>query len=388
MTASAPSIDAPIAKKISHQMTHHQHQRQDDYYWMRDDERTDPEILAHLAAENTYCEQQLAAQKPLQEKIFNELKQRIAKDDNTVPAKDGDYWYHSEISGEQEFSRYYRATSFDGDNKQLLVDVNQLASSHEYFELGEFSISPNDKILSYSQDIDGRRIYSVKFKDIASNQYLSDELHDTEGQVVWCNDNKTVFYVKKDSQTLLGTQVYRHVLGTSQIDDVLVFEEDDHSFYMSLSKSRDESLIFIGLHATQTSDTWFIDASDSQAEFEQLVEFEEEHEYDADKLGDTFYIVTNWRAINFRLMSATSDTIFKRDQWLEVVAHRDDVLLEGIELFNQFLVVTERELGQIRFIIHPKDGASYPLTFDDPCYDACLGDNPEPSASSARVYYS
>jgi len=369
-------------------MTIHNHQRNDDYYWMRDDTRTDDAVIGHLNAENAYCDAMLREQKPLEDSIFNELKSRIVKDDNSVPAKDGKYWYHSEISGEQEYSAYYRATSQDGENKKLLLDVNELAAQHEFFELGDLSISPNDSILSYSQDIDGRRIYSILLIDIASGEYLSDELHNTEGQLVWANDNQTVFYVKKDLQTLLGTQVYRHKLGTSQDDDVMVYEEEDHSFYLSLSNSRDESLLFINLHATETTDTWFIDANKPDSEFEQLVEFEEEHEYDAEKLGDVFYIVTNFNAKNFRLMKATADTIVDREQWQEVIGHRDHVLLEGIELFNDYLVVTERELGQVRFVIYNNDGSVLPLTFDDPCYTAFLGDNPEPESTKLRVYYS
>jgi len=382
------SLLAPVAVKQPHSMTIHNHQRNDDYYWMRDDTRTDDAVIGHLNAENAYCDAMLREQKPLEDSIFNELKSRIVKDDNSVPAKDGKYWYHSEISGEQEYSAYYRATSQDGENKKLLLDVNELAAQHEFFELGDLSISPNDSILSYSQDIDGRRIYSILLIDIASGEYLSDELHNTEGQLVWANDNQTVFYVKKDLQTLLGTQVYRHKLGTSQDDDVMVYEEEDHSFYLSLSNSRDESLLFINLHATETTDTWFIDANKPDSEFEQLVEFEEEHEYDAEKLGDVFYIVTNFNAKNFRLMKATADTIVDREQWQEVIGHRDHVLLEGIELFNDYLVVTERELGQVRFVIYNNDGSVLPLTFDDPCYTAFLGDNPEPESTKLRVYYS
>ena len=382
------SLLAPVAVMQPHSMSIHGHTRCDNYYWMRDDKRTDSKVIEHLNAENAYCNAMLREQKPLEDKIFNELKSRIVKDDNSVPAKDGAYWYHSEITGEQEYSSYYRATSKSGENKELLLNVNKVAEQHEFFELGEFSISPNDNILSYSQDIEGRRIFSILLKDLTTGEYLSDQLHNTEGQLVWANDNQTVFYVKKDLQTLLGTQVYRHKLGTSQEEDVLVYEEEDHSFYLSLSNSRDESLIFINLHATDTTDTWFIDANLPESEFEQLVEFEEEHEYDADKLGDTFYIVTNYNAKNFRLMKADATTIGQREQWTDVIAHRDNVLLEGVELFDSCLVVTERELGQIRFIIYNNDGTVLPLTFDDPCYYACLGDNPEPQSTTVRIYYS
>ena len=369
-------------------MIQHNDTRVDNYYWMRDDSRQDQEILDHLNAENTYCDSMLAPQKKLQDELFEELKARISKDDNTVPVKDGDYWYHSEVSGDEEHSRYYRAIDNQGTNKQLLLDVNVLACQHEHFELGDLSISPNDNVLSYSSDLDGRRIYTIFFSDLSSQNMLADTLYNTEGQVVWSSDNKSLFYIKKDPQTLLGTQVFRHVLGTSQDDDVMVYEEDDHSFYMSLSKSRDESLIFINLESTETTDTWFISADSPEDEFDQLIDCIEGHEYNVDKLGETFYIVSNDQATNFKIMTATSDTIFDVAQWQALVDHRPDVLIEDLELFNEYFIVAERELGQIRFVIHTTSGDSYPISFDDPCYYACLGDNPEPSSTHARLYYS
>ena len=392
-------------------MENHNHQRVDNYYWMRDDQRSDEKILAHLNDENNYADAMLAEQKPLQELLFDELKARIVKDDNTVPAKDGKYWYNSEINGEQEFSNYYRATSFSGDNKTLLLDVNARAKNHEFYDLGDLSISPNDQIMSFSEDTDSRRIYTIHFKDLHQSinsqdvslpdYYLTDRLVETEGQIVWSNDNQTVFYVKKDLETLLGTQVYRHKLGTPQADDILVYEEDDHSFYMNLDKSRDDSQIYICLHATESTHCLALSADDPDGEFVELFPYQEQHEYHADKMGEHFYIVTNYQAKNFRLMKAAISQIDDINNWQEVIPHRKDVLLEGIELFHNFIVVTEREHGQIRFIVHTTNatnatnatngenaGHQYPLLFDDPCYFACLGDNPEPKSTTARLYYS
>ena len=388
---------APIAKKIPHKMTKHNHQRVDNYYWMRDDQRSDEKVLAHLNEENNYADAMLAKQEPLQEQLFNELKNRIVKDDNSVPAKDGKYWYHSEISGEQEFSNYYRATSFSSENKTLLLDVNERAKDHDFYELGDLSISPNDHIMSISEDTDSRRIYTIYFKNLnplsnSKNACLADVLVETEGQIVWANDNETVYYVKKDLETLLGTQVYRHKLGTPQTDDILVYEEDDHSFYLSLNKSRDDSQIYICLHATESTHYFALNADDPNGEFIELLPYLEQHEYHADKMGEYFYIVSNYHAKNFKLMKAAVDQINDISNWQEVIPHRKDVLIEGIELFNHFIVVTERENGQIRFIVHTTAGENagqqYPLCFDDPCYFACLGDNPEPTSTVARLYYS
>lgn len=383
-------------------MEHHRHKRVDNYYWMRDDDRKNEEILAHLTAENTYADQILAPLASLQTELFEELKARIVKDDNTVPAKDGHYWYHSEISGEQEYARYYRATSFEGDNKQLLLDVNERAAEHEFYDLGDLSISPNDHILSLSEDTDSRRIYTIYFKQLSGNvdvnaandkdSFLTDVLTETEGQVIWANDNQTVFYVKKDLDTLLGTQVYRHKLGTNQSEDVLVYQEDDHSFYMSLDKSRDDSQLLICLHATESTHYLVLDANTPNGKFIALAPYQEQHEYHPDKMGDNYYIVTNHQAKNFRLMQCPVNKIHDVNQWQEVIPHREAVLLEGIEIFNDYLVATEREQGQIRFIVHTltgdNSGQQMPLVFDDPCYFSCLGDNPEPNSSTARLYYS
>ena len=381
-------------------MQMHDHKRVDNYYWMRDDQRTDEVILAHLNDENSYADAMLAEQKPLQESLFEELKARIVKDDNTVPAKDGKYWYHSEINGEQEYSNYFRATSFAGENKTLLLDVNARAKDHEFYDLGDLSISPNDELMSISEDTDSRRIYTINFKDLSKinttsndqDTYLADVLLETEGQIVWASDNQTVFYVKKDLETLLGTQVYRHKLGTPQADDVLVYEEDDHSFYMSLDKSRDDSQIYICLHATESTHYLALSADEPEGEFVELLPYQEEHEYHADKMGEHFFIVSNYHAKNFRLMKVAVDKVNDISNWQEVIPHRKDVLLEGIELFHNFIVITEREHGQIRFIVHTtrgrNSGHQYPLSFDDPCYFACLGDNPEPSSTTARLYYS
>ena len=394
---SNKNITAPIAKKIPHKMEIHNHHRVDNYYWMRDDQRSDEAVLKHLNDENNYADAMLAEQKSLQESLFEELKARIVKDDNTVPEKDGKYWYHSEINGEQEYSNYYRSTSFTGENKTLLLDVNDRAKDHEFYDLGDLSISPNDQLMTISEDIDSRRIYTIYFKDLnkssdSDDPYLPDTLIETEGQIVWANDNKTVFYVKKDLETLLGTQVYRHKLGSPQSDDVLVYEEDDHSFYMSLDKSRDDSQIYICLHATESTHYLALSADEPDGEFDELFPYQEQHEYHADKMGEHYYIVTNFQAKNFKLMKAAISQVHDINNWQEVIPHRKDVLLEGIELFQNFTVVTEREHGQIRFIVHTTQGENaghqYPLFFDDPCYFACLGDNPEPKSSTARLYYS
>ncbi|KZN44258.1 S9 family peptidase [Pseudoalteromonas luteoviolacea] len=382
------ALTPPVAKKVPHNMEIHGHQRTDNYYWMRDDKRQNEEVLSHLKAENSYCDAVMKHHTALQDTLFEEMKGRIVKDDSSVPVKDGRYWYTNEVSGEEEYGRHYRGLNEEMDAKELLLDVNELAKDHEFYELVELMVSPDDQLLAYCEDTDGRRIYTTRFKDIANNTLLDDVLIETEGQIVWGNDNKSVFYVKKDLQTLLGFQVYRHILGTPQSDDVLVYEEQDRQFYMGLGKSRDESQIFIYLSSTETCDTLFLDANNPCGEFKRPLTRQEGHEYGLEKFGDYYYLLTNSDAKNFRMVRATAEDINDPTKWEEVIAHREQVLLEGLELFDSHFVITERERGQIRFVIHDYQGSSYQLGFEDECYYAGVAYNPEPSATRVRISYS
>ena len=239
------NLVAPIAKKVPFEMTQHGHTRIDNYYWMRDDKRQDPEILAHLEAENSYTEQQLKHTESLQSQLFDEIKGRIVKDDQSVPVKKGDYFYGSEVSGDNEYRIYTRAKDLAGTNKEVLLDVNELAKNHEYFSVSGLSASPDSKLLAYGEDTVSRRIYTIRIKNLETGEYLKDEIKDTEGDVVWGNNNQFFYYIKKAPQTLLGYQVYRHVLGTEQSQDELVYEEQNKAYYTYISKSKDGQLVYI-----------------------------------------------------------------------------------------------------------------------------------------------
>ncbi|CCQ11023.1 Protease II [Pseudoalteromonas luteoviolacea B = ATCC 29581] len=384
---SNSALRPPIAPKIPHQMSHHDHTRLDNYYWMRDDDRKRADVLAHLEAENGYCEKVMAKHSLLQKTLFEELKGRIVKDDMSVPIKDGHFWYVSEVAGDNEYPTFARADNAGMDDKQCLLDANELAIGHDYFDLGDLTISPNEQFLSYSQDTDSRRIYDIYFKDLNSGELLSDTLQATEGQVVWSNDNQCVYYVKKDLDPLLGYQVFRHKLGTLQSQDELVYEEQDRQFFMGLAKSRDESLIFIYLSATDTTDLLVLDANSPYAKPQRLFERQSGHEFGLDKFGKEYFIVSNWQAKNFCLYTACANTIADINQWQMRIAHRDEVLIEGVELFDSHFVITEREAGQIRFIVHSFEGSNYTVDFVDDCYFASLGLNPEPSQTHMRLHY-
>ena len=245
-------------------MTIHGDTRIDNYYWMRDDERKDEAVIAHLNAENEYVESMLAHTLPLQNTLFEELKGRIEKDDDTVPTKKGDYYYFSQTRGDDEYPVYVRSKDSQGENKQVILNVNDLAKDHDYFAVTGLAVSPNGNLLAYGEDTVSRRIYTIKVKDLSTGKMLSESLEGTEGDVVWANDNKTFYYIKKDLQTLLGYQVYRHTLGTSQADDELVYEEKNTSYYTGISKSKDQQEIYISHGSTSASGISVIDANDAK----------------------------------------------------------------------------------------------------------------------------
>lgn len=381
-------LSAPVAKKVPHKMVIHDHTRVDDYYWMRDDSRTNPEILAHLEAENDYTEAQLKHTEAMQETIFQEIKGRIEKDDNSVPVKEGKYYYSRQMQGENEYPIHVRSTDFKGSNLEVLLDVNELAKAHEYYNATGLRVSPDSKILAYGEDTVSRRVYTVQFKDLATGQLLADKLEGTSGGIEWGNDNKTVYYIKKDPQTLLGNKVFRHTLGTPQADDQMIYQEKNKAYYMGLSKSKDGSSVFIWHASTEASGVSVIDANNAKDMPKRFIEREEGHEYSISKFNDWFYISTNWQATNFRLMKVHKKHLGDKNKWQDVIAANDAVKLENYELFNDHLVYQQRENGISRVTIQQlSTGKEQQLSFNDSAYSLHLYGNNELDNPALRLYY-
>ncbi len=381
-------IAAPIAKKVPFEMTHHGNTRVDNYYWMRDDERKDPEILAHLEAENSYTEQKLKHTEALQAQLFDEIKGRIVKDDQSVPVKQGDYFYGNEVSGDNEYSVYTRAKDLAGTDKQVLLDVNELAKAHDYFSVSTLTVSENDNLLAYSEDTLSRRIYTIRIKDLTTGEYLKDKIEGTSGNIVWGNDNTFLYYIKKDPQTLLGYQVYRHVLGTDQSSDELVYEEKNKAYYTYISKSKDSSLVYIHHSSTEARGVSIIDANDAKAKPTRFIPREDKHEYSIAKLNNDFYITTNLDAVNFRLMKVDASKVGDKAHWQEVIPARDNVKLEDITLFDNHLVYQERENGLTNVTVRKLDsGKEFNLDFKDTAFAAGMYGNNELDNASVRLYY-
>lgn len=387
--ATAPQVKAPVAKKVPYEIKTHGHKRVDNYYWMRDDERKDPEILAHLEAENAYTATKLAHTDTMQKQLFEEIKGRIVKDDNSVPVKRGNFYYSSENSGDSEYAIHVRADDFNGSNKTVLLDINKLAKDKEYYAVSGLSVSPNDKLLAYGEDTVSRRIYTVRVKDLTTGKMLGDSLEGTSGNIVWGNDNQTLYYIKKDPQTLLGYQVYRHTLGKPQSSDELVYEEKDNSYYTYLWKSKDGSSIYIAHDSTEASGVSMIDANDANAKPIRVVPRRHGHEYSIAKLGDDFYISTNWQATNFRLMKASKENLHDQSKWTDVIPANDNVKLNDFELFDNHLVYNQRDNGLSKITVRDlKTGKERQLSFNDPAYQVSLYGNNTLDSNSIRLYYS
>jgi len=382
------SLTAPIAKKVPHKMVIHNHTRVDDYYWMRDDTRTNPEILAHLDAENDYTNAQLKHTETMQAQIFEEIKGRIKKDDNSVPRKRGGFYYSSQMQGENEYPIYVRASDFAGSNLEVLLNANELAKAHDYYDVRGLTVSKNGKVLAYGEDTVSRRIYTVQFKDIASNTLLNDKLEGTSGNIVWANDNKTVYYIKKDPQTLLGYQVFRHTLGTPQTSDEMIYEETNAAYYTGISKSKDTSNIFIWHSSTEASGVSVIDANNAKAMPKRFIEREEGHEYSVSKLNDWYYINTNWQATNFRLMKVHKNHFDDKAQWQDVIPANEEIKLERTVLFTDHLVYQQRENGISRVTIQKlSTGKEQQLSFNDSAYTLHMYGNDEIESKALRIYY-
>ena len=323
-----------------------------------------------------------------QKDLFSEMKGRVKETDQSVPVKDNGYWYYSRFEAGQNYAYNCRKKeSLETGTEEILIDGPKLAEGKDYWAVGSYDVSENNKYLCYGVDIVSRRIYTVYFKNLETGEMIEDVLEGTSGGASWANDNKTIFYTKKDPNTLRDSQVWRHELGTSQEKDVLVFEEKDEEFSCFVYKTKSKKYMVIGSNQTLSTEYRVLEASNPKGEFKIIQSRERNHEYGIDHYGDKFYIVTNWNAKNFRLMETSVDATSK-ENWKEIIAHRDKVLLEGITIFNSFLIVDERTEGltQLR-IIRWDNSNEYYMEFPDPAYSAGVGANPEFNTEILRYSY-
>ena len=375
----------PVAKRVQHKLEKHGGVRIDDYYWLK--EREDPEVVSYLEAENAYLDAVLGHTEKAQQALFEEIKGRIKKDDASVPYRESGYYYYRRNEGDNEYPIYCRKKGALDTAEEILLDVNELARGHEYFSVRGLRVSSSNDLLAYAEDSVGRRIYTIRFKNLTSGETLADQIPAVTGNMAWANDNRTLFYAKQDPQTLRSYRIYRHVLGTDAAQDERVYEETDDTFSTYVSKSKSKSYLIISSHHTLSTEVRVLPADKPDGKFRTVLPRERDHEYSVDHFGDSFYIRTNWKALNFRLMRTSVDRTDK-GSWKEIIPHRKDVLLEGFEIFNDYLVVEERKQGLIQLRIRPWDGGEeHYLDFGEPAYSAWISTNPEFDTTVLRYGY-
>ena len=376
---------APVAKKIPVTLEVHGDQRNDPYFWLK--EREDPEVLQYLEAENAYCDAVMKDTEDFQQLLFDEMKARYKEDDQSLPYFFNEYWYIVRFVEGKEHPLFTRKFQTLEHAEEILLDVNILADGQKFFEVGSVSVSPDNKLVSYSSDNMGRRIYHLNFKNLETGEILQDQIPNTTGKAVWANDNEHVFYIRKD-ESLRAFQVYLHQLGTDSSQDVLVYHEEDDSFDVNVFKTKSLEYIFISSSSTISDEQRFIPASDVLAPWQIIQPRIDDLEYSIEHYQDEFYIITNAdEATNFKIVK-TKVSAPGIENWVEVIPHREEVLLEGFEIFNNFLVLEERSEGllQIKVIDHADDSFHY-LPFSDPTYTAYIGLNLEFDTNKLRFGY-
>ena len=357
----------PKAEKIPTEFNNFDSKRVDNYYWLKD--RKNKAVIDYLENENSYYEDMSSHTKSFQEKIFKEIKGKIKEDDQSVPYFLNGYWYYTKFEKEKGYPIHIRKKNSLISKEEVLFDCNVLAKDYEFFNLSNIKISPNNKLAVFSVDTVSRRLYTIKIKDLESGDVLSDSIENCTGSFVWANDNQTFFYTKRDTQTLRNDKIYKHTIGSSYKEDVLVYHERDNTFYTNVSKSKSNNYIIISSYSTMTSEFQFLDADLPHSNFKLFSKRKTGLEYSISHFENDFYIITNIdNSKNYKLMkTSVLNTEYKN--WKNVINHREDVLLEGIDIFKDYLVVSERSNGLNRINIKRWDNSeNYYLDFKSETY--------------------
>ncbi len=379
------SAAPPVAKVQPQELVAHGQVRIDNYYWLKD--RENPEVVAYLEAENKYLDKTMRHTKKLQEKLFREIRDRMKPDDASVPYKQEGYFYYSRYDDGYEYPIFCRKQGSLEAPEEVMLDANQRAEGHEYYSVRGLEVSSGRDILAFGEDTQGRRFYTVRFKNLFTGEMLPDLIPQVTGNVAWANDNRTLFYSRQDPGTLRSYRIYRHALGSDVADDVLVYQEDDETFHCYVFKTKSRELIMIAASQTLSDEYRYLAADDPTGSFELIQPRERDLEYSVDHYAGRFYIRTNWHAKNFRLME-TPVTNPGKQNWREVIPHRDEVLLSSFELFKDFLVLQERKDGLNRLrIIHWQGGEEHYLDFGEPAYLAYINTNTEFDTPLLRYGY-
>ncbi len=376
--------EAPRCAQRPHRLEAHGHVREDPFYWLR--ERENPEVRAYLEAENAYTEAAMAHTAELRERLFEEIKGRIQQTDMSVPYRKRGYLYYTRYEDTRQYPIHCRKKAETGAPEEILLDVNRLAEGHSYCAVGCRAVSPNTRLLAWAQDNLGRRQYTIRFSDLDTGAVLPETVENVTSNLTWANDNRTVFYARQDPNTLRSYQIVRYRLGSSE-PAALVYEESDPAFSVFVYRSRSEKFLIIGSTSTLSGEFRFLSADAPEEEARLFNRREPRHELMIDHLAGRFTILSNAGARNFRLCTvAEQDTA--RCHWRELIPHREEVLLETFELFDDFLVVHEREDGLAQLCVRPRSkGEPFRIDFGEAAYSAWISINPEPDSPLLRYGY-
>lgn len=385
MSEEVVTIQPPVAEKIKKELTIHGDTRIDNYYWLND--REDPKVIAYLKAENAYMDTITKSSAELKTKLYEEMKGRIMETDASVPYLKEGYYYYSRYEQGKEYPIYCRKKGSTEATEEIILNVNDLAVGHDYYQVGAMTVSPDGQWLAYGVDTVSRRKYMIHIKNLQTGELQPERIAETAGNVAWANDNKTFFYTAKNPTTLREERILRHVVGTPASEDKEIFVEKDETYETGVSRSKSGKYIFIESGSTLSSEYQVLDASKPTGAFKVFQPRQKNMLYRIDHQDNHFYVVTNWDAVNFRLMECPLDKT-ERTNWKEVIPHRADVLLEGIDLFRDHLVLSERKNGltQLR-VINAKTHEDHYLHFDEPAYVAATSVNPEFDTKVLRYTY-
>ena len=380
------NIQPPVAKIIPKTLENLGHTRTDNYFWMND--RENPEVIDYLNKENEYYHKMTAHTKDFQKELFEEMKARIKEDDESVPYLYNGYYYFTRFEKGKDYPIYSRKKESLSAKEEIMFDCNEMAKGQSYFQLGGLSVSPDNKLVVFSFDTVGRRIYTIQVKSLETNEILEDKIEKVTGSAVWANDNKTIFYSSQDEVTLRSDKIFKHKLGSKQADDILVYFEKDDTYNVEIAKSKSKKYLAIESGSTLTTEYRILNADNPDGKFEIFQKRIRGVEYSINHYKDSFYIMTNADdAENFKLMK-TPETATSKENWKEVLAHREDVLLEDIEIFANYLVVEERSNGLNKIRIMPWSGeGEYYLPFESETYTAYTTTNVDFDTEILRYGY-
>lgn len=378
-------MQAPIAKKIDKTLEIHQDKREDPYFWLNDKEN--PEVISYLEEENQYSDNMMRDTEDFQNELYEEMKARYNKDDESLPYFFNEYWYIVRHEDGKEHPLFCRRHLTMENLEELILDVNILAEGNDYFDVGSLSVSPDNKMASYSTDENGRLIFTIQFKDLFTGEILQDVITNTTGKAVWAKDNLHIFYIRKD-KSLRAYKVFRHKLGTPEKDDVLIFHEKDDTFDVNVFKTKSLEYIFIASSSSTSDEHHYIPADDVFAKWKVIQPRTEDLEYAVEHYKDLFYIITNANgATNFKLVTTPVEKP-NLENWTDLIPHRPQTLLEGFEIFKNFLVLEERTEGLLQIkIFNYISNEEYYLEFTDPTYSAFIGLNIEFDTGKLRYIY-